>query len=262
MKHLLSISVVSHDHDDHIKNLLLDLAKLQRKDFRVILTLNIPEKLSINISQLPYEVVILNNETPKGFGANHNAAFKICHSKYFVILNPDVRFLNDPFEVMVDYLSSAPNAICAPVVVNTAGVLENNARFFPSPLFLIKKLIYKMININLQADLIPENTHVYFPDWVAGMFIVVASDTFRTIGGFDESYHMYYEDVDFCMRAKLIGYETVMLKDATVIHQAQRDSHRKLKYFIWHLQSILKFFMSKSYLQLKLSRFRGYMNKN
>lgn len=260
MKHQLTLSVVSHNHNVHIKNLLLDLAKLQRNDFRVILTLNLPEELPLDISLLPYEVMIVRNATPKGFGSNHNAAFKECHSKYFVILNPDVRFLDDPFDIIMGYLNIHPKSICAPTVINAAGVLENTARLSPTPSFLLKKLVHHLLNIQLPADSIHENSTAYFPDWIAGMFIVVAHDVFQRINGFDESYHLYYEDVDLCMRAKSIGYDAVVLKNARVIHEAQRDSHRKIKHFFWHVQSILKFFMSKSYHQLRDARLRDNLH--
>ena len=260
MKHLLTLSVVSHNHDAHIKNLLLDLAKLQRKDFRLVLTLNLPEELSLDIAALPFDVTIIQNQTPKGFGANHNAAFKQCFSKYLVILNPDVRLLDDPFDHILDYLNHSPKTICAPMVVDQAGDLENSARFFPTPSFLFKKLACKMFRLSLEPDHIPESNVAYFPDWVAGMFIVVSHDAFKMIGGFDESYHMYYEDVDFCMKGKSIGYEVVVLKNTKVIHEAQRDSHRKMKHFIWHIQSIIRFFSSQSYQQLKLSRLRDNLH--
>lgn len=260
MKHLLTLSVVSHHHGDHIKNLLLDLAKLQRNDFRVLLTLNLPEELPVDIAALPFEVMMIDNETPKGFGANHNAAFKLCDSKYFIILNPDVRLLEDPFHNILNYLNHSPQSICAPIVVDQAGEYEHNARFFPTPFYLLKKLVCKVVRVKLEADHLPENEQAYFPDWVAGMFIAVSHDAFQMIGGFDESYHMYYEDVDFCMRGKSIGYGVAMLKNTRVIHQAQRDSHRKMKHFIWHIHSIIRFFTSQSYQQLKVSRLRDNLH--
>jgi N-acetylglucosaminyl-diphospho-decaprenol L-rhamnosyltransferase len=254
MKNNFTLSITSHGHRDHIRELLLDLAVLKREDFNVILTLNLPEELPLDLSTLPFEIIVIHNDIPKGFGENHNAAFTRCESEFFVILNPDVRLLEDPFDVIMGYLRRSPYTICAPLVVDEKGQLENSARFFPTPLYLTKKLIYKLLNIELNTDQIPESELAYFPDWVAGMFVVVASKAFEKINGFDESYHMYYEDVDFCMRAKVAGYNAVVLKDAKVIHEAQRDSHRKIRHLIWHLQSALRFFASKQFVQYKISQ--------
>jgi N-acetylglucosaminyl-diphospho-decaprenol L-rhamnosyltransferase len=254
MKNNFTLSIISHGHKAHIRELLLDLAKLEREDFEVILTLNCPEDLPLDLLTLSFEVIVIKNKIPKGFGENHNAAFTRCECEFFVILNPDVRLLADPFDVIMEHLRSSPNTICAPLVVDENGKLENSARFFPTPLYLTKKLIYKLFNIELNADQIPENDLAYFPDWVAGMFIVVASKAYKTINGFDESYHMYYEDVDFCMRAKVAGYDAVVLKNAKVIHEAQRDSHRKIRHLIWHLESAARFFISKQFIHYKISQ--------
>ncbi len=262
MKNNFSLSIISHGHRDHIRELLLDLAALNRDDFDVTLTLNFPEDLPLDLNALPYQIRLICNSDLKGFAANHNAAFMLSHGANFIILNPDIRVLEDPFPNISAYMKNSPNAICAPIVVNQYGELEDSARLIPTPFFLVKKLIYKVFKLRLKPDAIPENELAFLPDWVAGMFVVVPQETYRQLGGLNENYHMYYEDVDFCVRAKLTGHTIAVIKNTRVIHEAQRDSHRKLKHLLWHLQSILKFFMSKPYLQLKLSRLRGDMNKN
>lgn len=254
MKKKFSLSIISHGHRNHIRELLLDLAALNREDFDVTLTLNFPEDLPLDLNSLPYQIRLICNPELKGFAANHNAAFMYSHGEHFVILNPDIRVLEDPFLSISTYMRNSPNTICAPLIVNQYGELEDSARLIPTPFFLVKKLICKVFKLRLKPDFIPQNDQAFFPDWVAGMFVVVPHETYKQLGGLNENYHMYYEDVDFCVRAQLAGQTIAVVKNTKVIHEAQRDSHRKIQHFIWHLQSILKFFMSKSYLQLKLSR--------
>src|SRR4051812_41228950 len=95
-----SISLVSHGHREYISRLLADLARLQRTDFEVILTLNLPEALPENLAALPFAVKVLKNSVPQGFAANHNAAFAVSRGDNFVILNPDIELLNDPFDIL------------------------------------------------------------------------------------------------------------------------------------------------------------------
>ena len=248
-----TLSIVSHGHRADIRELLQDLAQLSRSDFDVILTLNLPEALPLDLATLPFQVKVLNNPTPKGFAANHNAAFAHNNGLYFVVLNPDIRLIGDPFPALLDYITHAPRSICAPLVVNKAGQLEDSARRFPTPFFLLKKLYNKLSGSVLSPDLIAENDQALFPDWIAGMFIVIPQATYQELGGLSERYHMYYEDVDFSLRARLHGFQIVVVKGAQVIHEAQRDSHRKLRHLLWHLSSILRFFLSKGYLQWQLS---------
>ncbi len=248
-----TLSIVSHGHRLHIRELLQDLAGLDRRDFDVVLTLNLPEELPLDLDTLPYHVKVIHNPAPKGFAANHNAAFAHNQGRYYVVLNPDIRLIGDPFPALLDYLGTAANSICAPLVVNQAGQQEDSARLFPTPLFLVKKLYSKILGLTLRPDPIQENGQALFPDWIAGMFVVVAAEHYQQLGGLSERYHMYYEDVDFCVRARLAGLRVVVVKGARVIHEAQRDSHRKLRHLIWHISSILRFFLSKSYLQLQLN---------
>jgi N-acetylglucosaminyl-diphospho-decaprenol L-rhamnosyltransferase len=72
--------------------------------------------------------------------------------------------------------------------------------------------------------------------------------------GFDERYFLYYEDVDLCGRLCLAGLRVVVCPDSQVVHHAQRSSRRSLKYLRWHLASMLRFFLSPVYRQLKARR--------
>jgi GT2 family glycosyltransferase len=86
-----------------------------------------------------------------------------------------------------------------------------------------------------------------YPDWVSGFFMLCRSSAFRELGGFDERYFLYYEDIDLCTRARLAGWKNAWLPGVTVVHDARRRSHRDAKYLLWHLRSIARFFASPVY---------------
>src|SRR5689334_2255346 len=96
-----SVSIVSHGHKEYVERLFVELAGLQRTDMEVILTLNLPEELQINFKQLPFNVIVINNAAPKGFAENHNAAFAASNGDNFAILNPDIKLLDDPFDILL-----------------------------------------------------------------------------------------------------------------------------------------------------------------
>jgi GT2 family glycosyltransferase len=81
-------------------------------------------------------------------------------------------------------------------------------------------------------------------DWVAGMFIVFRSDAFRSVGGFDERYFLYYEDVDICRRLGAAGASVIYEPGAEVIHDARRASRRELRRAVHHLSSAVRFLVS------------------
>ena len=88
------------------------------------------------------------------------------------------------------------------------------------------------------------------PDWVGGMFMLFTRETFDAVGGFDERYHLYYEDVDICARVRTSGKEIVLCPTVEVIHDAQRQSHTSPRFFAWHVVSMLRFFFSKPFRRL------------
>jgi hypothetical protein len=80
------------------------------------------------------------------------------------------------------------------------------------------------------------------------MFMLFPARVYAAVGGFDERYFLYYEDVDLCCRLRLAGHEVFLAPEAVAVHDGRRDSHRRPGYFLRHLQSMARFFLSPSYL--------------
>lgn len=243
----ISISVVSHAQIGLVTD-LLDGLQLHCRGIRLelILTLNIQEAVKTDLSVYSYPVTVIRNNFPKGFAANHNQAFARARGRNFCVINPDIRFHSNPFEQLLPCLKSASVGVVAPSVKAQNGELEVTARRFPSPI----KLLGKLIGIGWAQDYPLEGKCIY-PDWAGGMFLLFAREVFAQVKGFDERYFLYYEDVDICARLKLLGYKTVLCPAASVTHDARRQSHRDLRYLMWHMGSIVRFFLSASYWKLK-----------
>lgn len=248
-----SISIVSHGHRDLIKALLADLNRIGRQDIEVILTWNLHQENSVlDPAAFTFPILSVVNDSPQGFAANHNAAFRKSGGEHFVLLNPDIRLLEDPFAVLLNILDARRDVICAPTILNTCNEVEDSARFFPSPLGLVKKAIAKAAGIRLRLAPVPRRDALLFPDWIAGMFLVVPRHIYVALGGLSERYFLYYEDVDFCARARLRDVDIIVTQETVAIHDARRESHRNLRFLSWHFSSALKFFASRAYLTLKL----------
>lgn len=244
----ISISVVSHGQINLIACLLHDIEKnCQLASIELILTLNLDETLPFTTNTFSFPVKVICNVKPLGFSANHNQAFAQATGQYFCVMNPDIRLPEDPFSVLRACLNDSSIGVVAPMVVSTSGNLEDSARRFPSPL----KILCKVFGKCRGSDYVVKDK-ILFPDWVGGMFMLFRRDVFELLGGFDQKYFLYYEDVDLCARIRLQGYEVILCPDARVVHEARRDSHRKLKFFAWHLTSMLRFFLSPVYWRLQL----------
>ena len=193
----VTISIVSHNHGPLVKTLLDQLGLFHKNIAKTIVTFNVPEKVRVKQEDYPFEICLLYNDTPKGFSANHNQAFNYCDTEYFCVMNPDISVSEDPFPTLLPYLSERNIAIIAPMIVNMNGVIEHSARNFPTPWGLVKKVFGYYDGVYSRR----ENQHLEFPDWIAGMFMLIDSKSYAALSGFDEAYFLYYEDVDLCTRA-------------------------------------------------------------
>ncbi|MBU1215119.1 MAG: glycosyltransferase [Gammaproteobacteria bacterium] len=241
----ISISIVSHGQSDLVGQLLRDIGRYcAGTSLEIILTINVPESVSFETSGFAFPVREIRNPIPKGFGENHNAAFKRAEGRYFCVMNPDIRLHSDPFPELVAQLRMPDVGVVAPQIVNGEGRREDNARDLPTP----GELVRKLLGGSSAVQSAQEGSE---PAWLAGMFLLFQRDTFAGVGGFDERYFLYYEDVDLCLRIGLAGYHIRLCDAVTAIHDARRSSHREPKYLRWHLSSILRFFLSDVYRQAR-----------
>ncbi len=241
----ITISIVSHGQGQLVHELLRDLARYCIGQVEVILTLNLPEELPFVPQEFGYVTQIVRNSTPKGFGENHNAAFRLVNTEYFCILNPDVRIRDNLFPHLIAGLRDPQAGIVGPLICNPDGITEDSARRFPTPIYILQKAFTTFPPPEYVVGKSPLRV-----DWLGGMFVMLRSDTFKMINGFDERYFLYYEDVDICWRLRAKGRSAFLVPAAIAVHDARRQSHRNLYYLAWHLSSMLRFFGKRTWAML------------
>jgi len=135
--------------------------------------------------------------------------------------------------------------VIAPKIVDENGTVQDSFRAMPSLFEIIRRRLpgYKFTPYQ------PDHNGLIHPDWIAGMFWLMKADVYRQLGGMDEKYRLYLEDVDFCTRARLKGMKLLVDSQIQIRHDAQRSSRRKLYYLFLHIQSALRFFTSPIYKQ-------------
>jgi len=249
----LTLSVISHGQVPMVEGLLSQLDKHSSlRGVKVIVTLNLGEEFNIK----PYrniQIFLIHNSSPKGFGANHNKAFKYCATPWFGVLNPDLGLIEEePFSKLLELYQSDAKGIgaIAPRIINEHGSLEDSVRSNLTPWSLVMRQLFgrrKSIDFDQQ-----QNTKSFF--WLAGMCLLLNSVAFESIKGFDERFFLYCEDYDLCARLYASGYLLKYIPDYSIVHQAQRDSHRSFRHLYWHLSSLLKVWLSKSFWTVTLFR--------
>lgn len=232
---MIAVSVVSHGHGAMVQY-LVEQALACPEVSRIIVTYNIPE-LSAAFSDGRVEVIA--NSAPKGFGANHNAAFLRCRESFWCVLNPDIELGGNPFPALLESLKSDSVGLVAPLIKNPAGQIEDSVRHFPT-LTLLAMKAWGKDNSRYEFTV---DTSDFCPEWVAGMFMLFRAETFATLHGFDEGYFLYYEDVDICVRTWKAGFKIVVIPSVSAIHDARRASRVNWRHRRWHVTSMIRYLL-------------------
>ena len=176
-------------------------------------------------------VRLLRMERNIGFAAGHNRAFAAARGRLRFVLNPDATVSPGCLRALLDFAGAHPRAaVIGPRVLNPDGSIQHSARAFPT-------LMAALYRHSILGRLFPDNPHTrhYLQsdwdhrdsrpvDWVSGSAMLIRSDALLELGGFDERYYMYVEDVDLCWRARLAGWEVWFCADAEVTHRKARAS--------------------------------------
>lgn len=235
------VSVVSHGHGPAVQPLLHALAAGVRTDAspvrRVVLTCNLPEADPVPPQGgWPFALQMVHNARPNGFGANHNRALAGAAEPFVCVLNPDVVLACEPFAALAQ-AAGQPGTGCAyPLQVDAQGALQDSERELPTPAALWRRRALRRRELRV--------------DWVNAACLLLPQPVWQTLGGFDESYFMYCEDVDLCLRLRLAGL-TLARVPVQIEHAGQRASHRQAAHLHWHIRSLLRLWRSPVYRQAR-----------
>jgi len=244
---LLSISVVSHAQAQLVSRLLSSLERYERDlDYELILLENSQGRPGHDWSALDRPVKFVANDKPRGLAHNWNTAFAHSRGEYLCLLNPDLVFVEPVFPSLIQDIRRGQADIVAPAIYDPSGRLQASAREFPSAWSIFMRRLTPGYAELENLELLPNN-----PDWIAGMFLLMRSEVYQNLGGMNERYYLYFEDVDFCARARLAGYQLSVNKRIRVVHDAQRSSRRHPKYLVWHVLSAIRFLSSSVYRQAR-----------
>jgi N-acetylglucosaminyl-diphospho-decaprenol L-rhamnosyltransferase len=201
----------------------------------------------LETTTLPLQV--LRNRDNVGFAAGCNQGAAGSTASYILFLNPDTRMFADTLATMVRFMDSPAASgigICGAQIVDDEGRPRISCARFPT----LRILFGKMTRLDRllpwvfpRHHLTPaETAQSRVVDQVIGAAFLVRRDLFECLGGFDERYFLYFEEVDFALRAHQLGAESYFLKEARVFHAEGRSSSNRPDLRLYHsLRSRLLF---------------------
>lgn len=192
----------------------------------------------------------------KGFGNACNFGAKNASGKYLLFLNSDTIMHKGTLEQCVSYLDShnRVGALGERTLLEDGTLDHACKRGFPTPsvsLYYFTGLDKRHPESHkfgaYRQTFLDENS-VGEVDAVAGSFLMIPTKVFQEIGGFDEAFFMYGEDLDLCYRIKEQGYQIVYYGKASITHlKGQSGLHTKSKTVIYHFYNAMRIFYEKHY---------------
>jgi len=178
------------------------------------------------------EVNFIGNDKNLGFGKANNQALKRSRGKYILFLNPDTLIEENTLRVFLEFMDANERVgIAGPKILNSDGSLQLACRrSFPSPSIALPKLLglsnlfpkNKLLGKYNLTYLDPDKS--YAVDAVSGSFMFCRGSLIRELGGFDEDFFMYGEDLDLCRRVQLKENLVYYVADTTIIHHKGESS--------------------------------------
>jgi hypothetical protein len=200
--------------------------------------------------------VIENNNNP-GFATANNQGVKVSGGKYVLFLNSDTEIHDNVLGEMLAWMnlnSKAGVATCA--LKNTNGSMQATGGYFPTLLRVFSWMTIQDIPL---VDSIIKPFHPYHSksiffkgdkfyknkkelDWVTGAYLLTRKDVLNRIGGWDESFFMYVEEVDLCYRIKKLGYKIWFLPKWSITHLGGASSKTNEFSLISEYDGVKKFY--------------------
>jgi GT2 family glycosyltransferase len=235
---LVTVSIVSHGQLELIRPLLEQLDRFSHAIVdKVVLTINVPEPDVLHGAAFRFPIERIENSAPKGFGANHNQAFKRCSAPWFLVLNPDIRFDRDVLAPLVAR-AAADSGLLTPRILEPGKTEPEQHRAIITPLEILTRRR-------------PGYVRPTVPAWIPGLFMLFRSEAYAAIGGFDERFFMYGEDFDICARVRLRDWRIQVAEDLRAIHDARRASHADRRHLFWHASSLMRLWLSDSFREYR-----------
>jgi len=204
------------------------------------------------IDKFPNVITIANKDNP-GFAKANNQALKIAKGDYLLLLNPDTIVEKDTFVKCINFMMEHHDCGALGVkMINGEGIyLKESKRGFPSPetsFYKISGLIrifphHPKIARYYMGHLNEDETNEI--EILPGAYIMMSRESYEKVGGLDESYFMYGEDIDFSWRFILAGYKNYYLPSARIIHYKGESTKKGSMNYVFTFYNAMVIFAKK-----------------
>jgi GT2 family glycosyltransferase len=200
----------------------------------------------------PQTKIIANKENI-GFARANNQALTHCTGQCLLLLNPDTIVERDTFVRCVDFMADHPDCggLAVKMVDGKGRFLKESKRGFPTPqasFFKISGLIHllprsRRVAAYYMGHLPTDETNEV--EILPGAFLMFSREVYDKIGGLDESYFMYGEDIDFSWRIRLAGWKNYYLPETRIVHYKGESTKRGSMNYVYTFYNAMSIFVKR-----------------
>jgi N-acetylglucosaminyl-diphospho-decaprenol L-rhamnosyltransferase len=228
----VTVSIVNHESRDAVLAILASLRDDagRRARLEVIVVDNASQDGSVVAIRDAFpEVEVVARADRDGYGANHNVALRRARGRHVLVLNDDTLVEPGAIDALAAHLDAHPEvAVAAPTILNADGEVEVSLWLRPSPRLDVLGLLRRGRPLLPDVDVGGDQPAAV--GWATGCALLFRREAMLKLGGFDEGYFMYSEEVDLCTRLADDGQATHWVPGARVVHvgQASTGGHASL----------------------------------
>lgn len=209
LKPYISAIIVNYKSAEHAVDCIYSLLKQQKVKLQIIVVDNASNDGSVErfVSLFPTEILLIKSEANLGFGKANNLGAESARGDYLLIINPDLKLLApDDLANLVSKLDEVPNAgVIGPQIIEPRR----------------NRVVKPKLQYIRQSDLKATSELSGLPGeiaWILGACMLFPAHVYRSIGGFDETFFLYGEDADICLRLRRTGYTIAWTDKIKVEH--------------------------------------------
>jgi GT2 family glycosyltransferase len=263
----LSVVIVNYNVKYFLEQCLYSVRKSSAGlDVETIVVDNHSSDGSVEYLQAKFsEVKFFSNCSNSGFARACNKGVELSGGELILFLNPDTIIAEDCFEKCISFFKAHPDcgALGIKMIDGSGKFLKESKRSFPSPLTSLYKLfglsvlfpkskIFSRYHLG-QLDKNSDNE----VDVLAGAFFMVRKKVLAEVGGFDETFFMYGEDVDLSYRIQKAGYKNYYFSGTTIIHFKGESTRRGSLNYVRMFYKAMSIFVRKHYGGTKAALFNA-----
>jgi N-acetylglucosaminyl-diphospho-decaprenol L-rhamnosyltransferase len=246
----LAIVIVNFDSGDFLRNCIAQLRQAAPGvECQVVVVDNASVDGSLEgVTTLDPGVRIVVNPSNLGYGKACNLGAAATTAPFVCFLNPDIVAMQECFTVMLKAIEARPRVgVLGPRLNNPDGSRYPSCRVVPSIGVAIGHSILGLITSNNRFTRAyhlndSDNESEREVDWVSGAAMMMRREVFNQVGGFDEGFFMYLEDVDLCARVREAGWTALYYPGAVMMHHVAGSSRRTpYKMILHHHVSLLRY---------------------